>query len=718
MRRLSAVVLLMSAVSQTFYAAPSVLVSRRFNEQTEAYAREVKTDSSGNVYLCGFAYTSGFPLVRPIQTTGRIFLTKLSPAGDILYSTMLGSGDSDFLGGCAVDSAGSVILVGSTNSTNFPVTSNAIQQKLGGMTDAFVIKVDPNGEHVVYSTYLGGSQIDGAMAVALDAAGAIYVAGTTDNRIMVNKLVPDGSFLQYSALVENAYPYSMKIAVTDLTEATVLMNTSAGSQIVKLNAAGDRAVYRTTMPAGMQMNAIASDATGFIWATGLARTTQLATPGAPQTRLGGGAYYRSSDGGATWQQGSDDLDVGTVFQVTTNAGKLYAGTDCGLFQSNDDGPHWTRLWDQQVSHFAFDPTNPETIYAVHWGGAITLAKTTDGGTTWQDLRPGGASPPIISAVAVDPQNQTTVYAAGTRVYRSDDGGATWTQSDILPGAAATVITVDPENSDVVYVATSPNYVGGGIAPSIPFGDSMLRSGDRGQTFQSTSGPSRVNGLVIDGAHPGTLYASGYYVYKTTDFGAHWSTLTVGQGLSYFVAVALDNSGALLALLSDGRLFRSDDGGASFSLASGFPVYGPYAVATTDDGVIHIGCQRGGSAIVVKLDYSGNITYATYWGGHLNEAGAGIALDGDGNVYVGGLGTSPDFPEVNAARGYSGGGDSFVLKLDPSGGVVYSTSWGGSFDEMTYAVAASPGGSVYITGVTNSIDFPAAQRGQVFLVGLQ
>jgi hypothetical protein len=60
----------------------------------------------------------------------------------------------------------------------------------------------------------------------------------------------------------------------------------------------------------------------------------------------------------------------------------------------------------------------------------------------------------------------------------------------------------------------------------------------------------------------------------------------------------------------------------------------------------------------------------------------------------------------------------VLKLDPSGGVVYSTSWGGSFDEMTYAVAASPGGSVYITGVTNSIDFPAAQRGLVFLVGLQ
>src|SRR2546427_9081115 len=90
-----AVVLVMSAVAQTLCAATSVLFSRRFDERTEAYARDVKTDAAGNIYLCGSARTSGFPLVRPIQTTGSMFLMKLDLAGNIMFSTMLGADNTD-----------------------------------------------------------------------------------------------------------------------------------------------------------------------------------------------------------------------------------------------------------------------------------------------------------------------------------------------------------------------------------------------------------------------------------------------------------------------------------------------------------------------------------------------------------------------------------------------------------------------------------------------
>jgi photosystem II stability/assembly factor-like uncharacterized protein len=405
-----------------------------------------------------------------------------------------------------------------------------------------------------------------------------------------------------------------------------------------------------------------------------------------------------------------------VNQFTTYSGSLYAGTDRGLFRSGDNGAHWVQMSTMDVVHMAFDPNDANTIYVVHYNSANTLAKTTDGGVTWQELYPDSSGPPV-SAVAVDPTNPSTVYAAGDRVYRSDDGGATWTRSDVLPGSSASSLAVDPTNSDILYVATSPSYLGGGITPSIPAGAAVLRSSDAGRTFQQTPGPARALNIVADPVNAGTLYVAGSGIFKSSDFGAHW-TLLDSSRLNSYQSLAFDTSGGLLAIATDGRLSRTTDGGASVTPASDFPVYGPNTIAVTDDGVIHIGAMRGGSAIAMKLDYSGNVNYATYWGGHLSEAATGIALDADGNVYVAGYGTSPDFPEVNAARLYSGATDAFVFKLDPAGRIVYSTSWGGVFDDFAYSVAAGQSGAVYFTGTTSSVDFPAAQRGQIFLVGLQ
>ncbi len=107
-------------------------------------------------------------------------MTKLTPAGNALvYSTYLGGSGENSGRGIAVDGAGSAYVTGNTNSTNFPTQSPYQATFQGGNTDAFVTKLAPAGNALVYSTYLGGSSFEGGYGIAVDGAGSAYVTGTT-----------------------------------------------------------------------------------------------------------------------------------------------------------------------------------------------------------------------------------------------------------------------------------------------------------------------------------------------------------------------------------------------------------------------------------------------------------------------------------------------------------------------------------------------------------
>ena len=736
MYRFLAVVILVSSCLPAFGVSPSVLVSRKFGERNPTFGYVVQTDAAGNIYVCGFGSPPGFPLVKPIQTNGAIFVAKLDPTGtNILYSTTVGATTADSLGGMAVDAAGNVYIAGTTTSSALFTTPLAIRRTPAGKQDVFVTKIDPTGQNIVYATYLGGTDEDRALGIAVDEKGAIYVAGTTASAdfpvtpggnlgdaaksyVFVTKLVPDGTFLQYSALIEPASVYRMSLAVTSLTEAAVLVNDGLASHIFKLNAAGDHVVYRSAMPAGTGFLSIASVGPGFIWAAGSATRDGLATPEAAQREHHGNVYYRSEDGGATWTAGAGGLDASSIIQILAVPGSLYAATDQGLFRSDDRGVHWNRLLTDPVLEIATDPSAAGTLYVTRTG-ATPLAKSTDGGATWIDLDPQAPAFPGIATVAIDPSRPSTVYAAGSRVYRSDDGGMTWTASDPLPNAVNS-LAVDPANSSIVYASMSPVYVGCGIAPCIPVTSGIMRSADGGRTFQGSSVNNFAAGVMVDQAHPGTAYSGGVIVYKTADFGAHWDSLRLPFSPNgTVIRVSLDRSGAVFVQSGDGNLFRSDDGGNTFSRISDLAIFGSRSFAVAD-GVIHMGAQRGPNTFIAKLDLSGNIAYATYWGGRAYETGNAIAADADGGVYVAGGTQSADFPERNEVRGYSGTLDAFVLKLDAAGGVVYSTTWGGSSSDQGLAVGTGPGGRVFVVGQTSSPDFPRAenQLGNLFLFGLQ
>ena len=146
-------------------------------------ATALAVDSTGSAYITGFTASSDFPTSNAVRNTNAggndVFVAKLSPSGnELVYCTYLGGSADDRGYGIAVDSTGSAYIAGSTTSTNFPVR-NALQSKLAGGRNAFIVKLNPAGNSLVYATYLGGSGSDAASGIALDSSGNAYVVGDT-----------------------------------------------------------------------------------------------------------------------------------------------------------------------------------------------------------------------------------------------------------------------------------------------------------------------------------------------------------------------------------------------------------------------------------------------------------------------------------------------------------------------------------------------------------
>ena len=141
----------------------------------QVQAVRVASDSAGNRYVAGTVFfNSGYELAG---VDADIFLTKIAPDGNVVYTLYFGGDGSDELRGMAVDQAGRVYLAGATSSANFPAV-NALQPRLGGGQDGFLCRLTPSGGFD-YSTFLGGSRSDSASAVAVDASGNAYVTGET-----------------------------------------------------------------------------------------------------------------------------------------------------------------------------------------------------------------------------------------------------------------------------------------------------------------------------------------------------------------------------------------------------------------------------------------------------------------------------------------------------------------------------------------------------------
>ncbi len=180
------------------------------------------------------------------------------------YSTYLGGSSGDSPAAIAVDTSGNAYVVGRTESTDYPVTAGAFQTASGGVEDAFVTKLNSTGTALVYSTYLGGSLLDFAQAVAVNSSGNAYLAGAAKSS---NFPVTAGAF------------QTTKVTSAGLTAAF----------ITELNAAGNGLVYSTYLTGTNQFsqaNAIALDSSGNAYVTGIDLASDFpTTPGAFSTTM-------------------------------------------------------------------------------------------------------------------------------------------------------------------------------------------------------------------------------------------------------------------------------------------------------------------------------------------------------------------------------------------------------------------------------------------------
>jgi photosystem II stability/assembly factor-like uncharacterized protein len=223
-----------------------------------------------------------------------------------------------------------------------------------------------------------------------------------------------------------------------------------------------------------------------------------------------------------------------------------------------------------VQAVAVDPADSRTLYTGVVRSAFrgTLLKSEDAGDSWSD-HDTGLSGGYTGATAVHPLDPLTACAAATfRIYRTDDGGRTWSFLATLPSPPV-ALQFHPVHPDTLYAAT-------GSA-------GFYRSDDGGKTWlernEGLTNPS-LSSLAIDPSSPITIYVSTYGggVFKTTDGGESWGAVNTGLTILYVPSVAIDpeETSVLYATTSEG-IFKTSNGGGRWELLAGSPRYGAKVV---------------------------------------------------------------------------------------------------------------------------------------------
>ena len=301
------------------------------------------------------------------------------------FSTLIGANNNTQVQGIAVDSSKNVYITGTTFATNYPVL-NAFQSTNHGTTNVFVTKLNPGGNKILYSTYLGSSGFDNAAAIAVDKAGAAYVTGTvgaTDfpttpgafmttcsgicNTGFLTKFLSDGT-LAFSTFLGGSSSPARAVAVDAAGDAYIAggfasddLPTTAGaflsicpsssscSYIEKMNASGSALVYSTyfgaasdnNLPSSTTGNGITVDSSGSAYLVGSSNGIPLQNPiqfgvvGGPNAFVakfspdGSSLMFSTYLGGTSWFNSSrGDSATGVAVDSSNNVHIVGTTSSC------------------------------------------------------------------------------------------------------------------------------------------------------------------------------------------------------------------------------------------------------------------------------------------------------------------------------------------------------------------------------------------------------
>jgi uncharacterized protein (TIGR03437 family) len=530
----------------------------------------------------------------------------------------------------------------------------------------------------------GGNGQDEGDAIATDNAGAVYIAGYTDSynfpvtpgaadtslamagSAFATKLTADGTIVYSTFLPGKA----SGIAVDQSGSAYVIASTyvglhtglADGIQVTKLSPSGDAIVYQTSLPGPGLGRGIAVDAQGDAYITGSTQAANFPiTSGAFQTQLlSVDAFVAKLD------------PTGHVNYATYLGG---SGDEEGRAIAVDSSG------DAYVTGVAHNSTDfPAVNAAQPAAGGAFIYRTDDGGSTWTTAGNGIKS--AVGVLTVDPTNGSIVYAALSSggLVKTTDSGATWTVvGSGLGTQGLSSLAVDPLSPATLYAAD---------------GNTLYKSVDGGSTWKnvgaatplttnSTGGPVLV---AVDPAHSGVLYATRSWAAKSVDGGTTWQMLP-GAFNSSIQQFAVDPSNTSRLYLSgyETGFRKSVDGGSTWT-SLGYASY--FAISPTGSLYVSDGISS------TSRSNDGGVTWQTV-GGAAPEGAFSSLLAAD---------------PVNSGVIYCWGGSGYESGASFPPGDLYklssaSTSWQTISLPLSGEAAPSSGSANYGTNFATAPSTP-------------
>ncbi|MCJ7581766.1 MAG: hypothetical protein MUP98_14690 [Candidatus Aminicenantes bacterium] len=369
--------------------------------------------------------------------------------------------------------------------------------------------------------------------------------------------------------------------------------------------------------------------------------------------LTGGApyynFYKSADGGDSWQPILGGTAPQTIAIDPTNPARLYAGMGGGIYRSSDSGQTWSRNnGEASALKLAIDPANPDILYG---GAGEAVYKSFNGGLDW--TKSSGGLGGSCTSITID--SAGLLFGSTAGVFRSADGGGTWSKSDLRMSATKIPsFAVSPSAPNIIYAAAD-----------VPSGNgSLMKSTDGGVSWKkfplNIYYQPRSGKVVVHPSDANVVWVRDRDLWRSTDGGETWLGLPARDRMDDLADVAVSsNYPSHLFVCGTNYTYqgyspymtfeRSVDGGTSWAqypITTAISHSSSLAFDPNDENVIYVGGEKGGTgALFVSLN--GGTDWVEIdkeaFGSDPVEA-VGLDPESNGRIYVGTAGgfyQSPD-----------------------------------------------------------------------------
>ncbi|HEX9664684.1 MAG TPA: SBBP repeat-containing protein, partial [Patescibacteria group bacterium] len=578
---------------------------------------DIIVDTAGNAYVTGHTFSANFPTTTGAFDTSSngdidVFVSKIDANGDVLiYSTYLGGSNSEQetsqTNGLAVDSSNNVYITGSTESADFP-TQNPFQAANAGGFDAFVTKLSADGSSLIYSTFLGGSDVDNGFGIVVDISNQAYVTGET----ISNDFPTQNPFQANNAGFRNVF-------------------------ITKFSADGSSLDYSTYLGGSNSESGfdIALDSSNNAYVTGRAESVDFPTQNPFQAVKGAGVDVFITKLSST----------GMSLVYSTYLGGSSQDVGNGIVVDSSNNAYITG----ETSSLDFPTQNP--YQAVGTGGDVFITKLSSTGTSLvYSTYLGGNGSDLGNRIAIDSSNNAYVtgYTESTNFPTQDPYQAAFAGGT---GADVFVTKLSASGNSLSY----STYLGGTLN-DIGYGIDIDSSGNiyvGGFTFSSNFPTASFQGAiggVFDGfvsklkpptppddpvlispLNGATVTSLAPQLYALYDHPEAANTGTVEFRVSSGSAADCLNN---VNIVSSGASSESStETGPQFFTTAALTNLATYNwCARNNDGADTSAYATMGS-FTVNTTVAEGLVYSSYLGGSGEDRATGIIVDSAGNAYI-------------------------------------------------------------------------------------